>query len=238
MKIFVIGKNNFLYWDQHVKEAFENLGHTVKHFQINNRPASIQFTRGILKGLLGKKRGNRLSNNIHIKLLKKELEIFKPDLIFFTSAMFIPIEFYEAVNSLSFKPKIFAWEGDGGSNNERFNTHVPYIDILFESDKSYVNDNKLGFKNILHLPLAANPNVYKDYGNIRENKSYFCGSWIVDRDETFSRLIDFDIVYRGWNWDKLTAKSDSFDIKLGTVDIKDQIDDYLFFSEIREEYPE
>jgi len=76
MKIFVIGKNNFLYWDQHVKEAFENLGHTVKHFQINNRPASIQFTRGILKGLLGKKRGNRFSNSIHIKLLKQRIGIF------------------------------------------------------------------------------------------------------------------------------------------------------------------
>jgi len=37
MKIAVVGKNNFLHWDDYVSEAFEQLGHDVYHFQINKR---------------------------------------------------------------------------------------------------------------------------------------------------------------------------------------------------------
>lgn len=226
MKIFVIGKKNFLHWGNHVVDAFNVLGHEVEHFQINDRPFGIQFTRGILKVLLGKKRGNKISNNMFISNLKNKLESFKPDFIFFTSACFIPVEFYKAVNELSFKPKIFAWEGDGGANDENSQKLVPYIDILFETDITYVKENKHNFKEIKFLPFCANINLYKDLNNSRVNKSYFCGSWSIDRDEIFSKLTDFKIAFRGWNWDKLSKKSFSFDIKLGTVTPKQQVEDY------------
>ena len=226
MNIFIIGKQNFLYWDSHVVDAFKELNHNVEHFQINNRPFSIQFIRGITKGLLGKQKGSEISNKLLIKNLKNRLELFKADLIFFTSACFIPLEFYQTVNELSYKPKIFAWEGDGGANNDKNKNIVPYIDILFETNKMFVQENKHNFKNIIHLPFCSNTKLYNNLNHLRENKSYFCGAWLKERDEIFSQLTDYDIVLRGWNWDKLSSKSEKFDIKLGTVDIKDQINDY------------
>ena len=226
MRIFVIGKDNFLNWDLHVVSAFKNLGHQVEHFQINNRPWNIQFSRGILKGLLGKNRGNKISNGMFINILKRRLESFKPDLIFFTSACFIPVEFYEVVNSLSFKPKIFAWEGDGGTNNLSNSSIRTFVDVMFESENEYVKSNILEFKNIFNLPFCANINIYKKYDLKRENKFYFCGSWTEDRDEIFSQLTDYDIVFRGWKWDKLSSSSEKFDIKLGTISVEEQINDY------------
>lgn len=226
MKIFVIGKDNFLNWDLHVVSAFKNLGYQVEHFQINNRPWNIQFSRGILKGILGKNRGNKISNGMFINILKRRLENFKPELIFFTSACFIPVEFYEVVNSLSFKPKIFAWEGDGGTDNP-LNSYVSsFVDVMFESENEYVKANNFGFKNFFHLPFCANINLYKDFGLKKENKIYFCGSWSQDRDEIFSKLTDYEIVLRGWKWDKLSSKGKDFDIELGTRSVLEQIDDY------------
>ena len=53
MKIVVVGKKNFLHWDDYVAEAFKNLGHDVYHFQKNKRPFLIKLCRGILKSILG-----------------------------------------------------------------------------------------------------------------------------------------------------------------------------------------
>ncbi len=58
------------------------------------------------------------------------------------------------------------------------------------------------------------------------NKSYFCGAWTEDRDEVFSKLTDFDIIFRGWNWDKLSKTSSNFDISNGTISLDDQLKDY------------
>ena len=55
MKIVVVGKKNFLHWDDYVAEAFKKLGHDVYHFQINKRPFLIKLCRGISKTILGKK---------------------------------------------------------------------------------------------------------------------------------------------------------------------------------------
>jgi spore maturation protein CgeB len=226
MKIYVISKKNFLYWDEHVVDALNILGHEVKHFQINNRTFGIQFTRGILKGVLGKNKGNIISNEMIIKNLRKDIINFKPDLVFIPYAFFIPVEFYQMVSELPNKPKLFAWEGDGGSNNESHQECSPFIDILFETDKDYVKENKLNFKEIKHLPFCANINRYKALNLNRENKTYFCGDLGIGRDEIFSKLTNFDFVIKGKNWHKLSKKSDNFQITYNKIDIDEQIVDY------------
>lgn len=232
MKIFVISKKNFLYWDYHVVDALKALNHTVMHFQVNSRTFDEQFIRGISKGFLGKKIGSKVSNNYMIAKLRKRLEEFKPDLVFVPYAFFVPVEFYELFKSISSKPKIFAWEGDGGSDVLANKKYTPYIDTLFETDPVYVKQNKLNFENIIHLPFCANISKYNDLGLSRINKSYFCGNLAHGRDQVFSNLTDCEFVLRGWNWDKLSNKSDKFDIKIGTVDINEQIKDYNTYKSV------
>ena len=41
----------------------------------------------------------------------------------------------------------------------------------------------------------------------RENKVYFCGALTKERNEFFSNLINYDMVLKGWNWNKLSKKS-------------------------------
>jgi|GEM_PF-2377147 len=226
MKIYVISKKNFLYWDEHVVDALKILGNDVKHFQVNDRPMSIQFIRGILKGTLGKKKGNKISNDMLIKSLKDDMKKFNPDLVFIPYAFFIPVEFYEMISELPNKPKVFAWEGDGGSNLESHKKYTPFIDILFETDKDYVKENKLNFKKMIHLPFCANTMRYKDLGINRKNKTYFCGDLGIGRDEIFSKLTNFEFVIKGKNWHKLSEKSESFEITYDKIDINEQIDDY------------
>jgi len=226
LKVFVISKKNFLYWDHHVVDAFKLLNNDVMHFQFNNRTFDEQFMRGLSKGLLGKKIGSKISNNYMIIKLKKKLEEFKPDLVFVPYSFFVPLEFYELCKDLSSKPKIFAWEGDGGSDVESNSKYVPYIDILFETDMHYVNENKLGFKNLCHLPFCVNTNKYKNFELERENKTYFCGDLGIGRDEIFSNLTDFNLVIKGKNWHKLSKKSKNFEITYNKIDIDEQIKDY------------
>jgi len=226
LKIYVISKKNFLYWDYHVVDALKTLGHNVRHFQINNRSLYSLFTRGLIKGLLGKRKGNKLSNKIIIKNLKLEIESFSPDLIFIPYAFFVPLEFYEMLSCLKNKAKLFAWEGDGGGNVQTHKDYIPFIDILFETDRNYVKENKLKFKEIKFLPFCANTNRYKNLSSIRENKIYFCGDLGVGRDEIFSRLSDFEFVIKGKNWHKLSKKSDKFEITYKKIDIDEQIKDY------------
>lgn len=226
MKIYVISKKNFLYWDEHVVDALKRLGHEVKNFQINSRSIGVQFTRGVLKGILGKEKGNKISNQMIIKNLKREIESFNPDLIFIPYAFFVPLEFYEMLTELKNKPKIFAWEGDGGSNLISHKKYVPFIDILFETDKDYVKENKLNFKDIIHLPFCVNKNRYKNFSLQRENKIYFCGDLGIGRDEIFSNLTNFEFVIKGKNWHKLSKKSKNFEISYNKVDINEQILDY------------
>lgn len=226
MKIFVISKKNFLYWDSHVVDAFKYLNHDVLHFQVNNRTLDSQIIRGLCKGLLGKNIGSKISNTYLINKLKKDLDKFQPDLIFVPYAFFVPVEFYELFTTLKSKPKIFAWEGDGGSDVDLNSKYQPYIDVLFETDKDYVKENKLGFKEIVHLPFCSNTFRYKDLSLNKVNKNYFCGNLAHGRDEIFSNLTSFDFVLKGWNWDKLSKKSENFIIKHGTVDIDQQIYDY------------
>jgi len=158
--------------------------------------------------------------------LKKKLERYDPDLIFFTSASFIPLEFYEVASKTTSNSKVFAWEGDGGISNLENIKNNDYIDVFFDSQSEYVKRNILNFSQIFHLPFCVDPTVYKNNFLKRENKLYFCGAFTKERDFIFSNLIDFDIVLRGWKWHKLSRKSKKFDIEDKTVDMQTLVSDY------------
>lgn len=224
MKIAVIGKKNYLYWDTHVIDAFVQLGHTVQSFQINSRPFGIQALRGLLKPF-NKKKAQQFSDILHAKNIVQQLNHFQPDLVFITSAFFVSIEYYEQLKEIISHPLICAWDGDGGADCLINADYTKFIDILFESEYSYVTQNKLSFKNIVHLPFAANPSIHTQLKLERKNAIYFCGSWSLERNEIITS-INYPMTVRGWNWKNLSKKQKFYDIEEGTVDITQQVKDY------------
>lgn len=224
MNIAVLGKKNYLYWDTHVIDAFKKLGHEVKGFQINSRPFMIQAFRGLMKPF-NRKMAKHISDNFHAIQIVKELNYFKPDLIFVTSAFFVSPEYYAKLKEVISQPLIFAWDGDGGANCLANAPYAEFIDILFESEYKYSMQNKLSFESIVHLPFAANTNFYKPLNFERNHSIYFCGAWSQERDHVITS-IDFPMTLRGWNWKKLSKKNTFYNIKEGTVDMKQQIQDY------------
>lgn len=225
-RIAIIGKKNYLYWDSHVADAFKELGHEVIHFQINNRSWDTQLLRGITKGLLGKKIGNSLTDKLHANDIKKRLITFKPDLIFFNSAFFIPEIFYEVAKELPNKPIIAAWDGDGGAYNILNKKYSQLIDILFETERIYCEQNLLEVQKIFHLPFCINPRIHKNKYQQRSDSIYFCGAWSPVRDASICAIKDFPIDLKGWNWKNLSCTSSSIKIQNGTVDMQYQVKDY------------
>jgi len=225
-KIAIIGKASYLYWDNHVVDAFTSLGLNVMHFQVNTRPMHIQVTRGLAKAFLGGKLGKNMTNRWHAGVLLEKLEAFRPDVIFYVSTMFIPMEYFEILGRLTFKPRVIGWDADGGPGYERNVKYVPYLDTLFESEQQYCDTNSLGFRKMVHLPFCANPEVHRNFFQQRENKIYFCGSWTAERDPIITALSDFPLVLKGWRWENLSKKGKKFEIVNGTVDIHQQVKDY------------
>lgn len=230
LKFAVVGKLNHLYWDSHVVSALKELGHAVFHFQINKRPLHVQFARGVAKGVMGDQIGNTLTNRWHAKLLAQQLEKFRPDVVFYVSGMFIPIEYYEIINSLSFKPTVIAWDGDSGVSYECNKKYVSYIDIVFQCDKFYCKNNLLGFKKVEYLPFGANEVIFRDLHREREHKIYFCGAWTPERDELISKLTDFPLVLKGWNWNNLSKKGKHFEVLNKQINIDCLVKDYNKYS--------
>jgi len=226
MKIVVVGKKNHLHWDEDVVDAFKELDHDVLHFQVNQRPLYIQTTRGLLKGLLGKNKGSEITDKIYANNIKKQLEKIKPDIIIVISACFLSNIFYETFKELKNKPKIFAWEGDGGLEQNHNKYLAEYVDVMLSSTPNPVESNEFNFSNIFYLNSAVNHNEFKDLDNKRKKNVYFCGNLNNDRNLFFSKLKDYELVLRGVNWDKLNEKNHNFNIINGMIDRKQLLKDY------------
>ncbi len=163
MKVLVIGKKNHLNFDGHIVDAFKELNHNVEHFQINVRPKYFQIKRGIYKTFLGKSKGNEKSDLELSKMLNERVENFKPDLVFFSSAFFIPKIFYKVIKFQFPKIKVFAWDIDSGYNEKVNHTFKDFIDVLYVHEKGFIEENKIFFKEIRYLPLCTNPYFYKNF---------------------------------------------------------------------------
>ena len=217
MRVAVIGKKNHLYWDYHVKMALEELGHEVFHFQINERPFLINVVRNVAKPF-GKK---GVSDVIFALQLKKKLQEFKPHFVFITHAFFIPLIYYEVIKDLHFP--LYAWDGDGGANCKAMQKYKEYIDVLFESELRYVQENKLDFKQIEYLPFCANPKIFKPMNFVRKNYIFFAGA-STPRREKIIKQIHYPMKIRGWGWNEIQDLE--FDIKNKKLDMQDLVIEY------------
>ena len=225
-KIVVIGKKNYLHWDDHVVDGFCAQGCEVHHFQSNDRPLPLQMARGLLKVFRGSEQAKSIANLQHAKYLVRQIKTINPDLIFFTSGVLIALEYFQVMRELLGKPIIAAWDGDGAPGYESTRKYLPYIDHFFETDLHYVTENKLGFAQMHHLPFCANPKIHRNGGKLREDKLYFCGGWTLARDQILSGLDDYPILLKGWHWDRLSKQGHHLEVVPGTVSIEQQVEDY------------
>lgn len=225
-KIAVIGKQNHLYWDTHVAQAFRQMEHEVFHFQVNTRPWYLQTARGVLKGISGKKLGNVMSDKWHALQLREALETFRPDLVVFTSAFFIPEVYYAVCRELSSKPTVVAWDGDSHVENPANNRYASYIDILYVAGRRLIVQKKSAFSKIEFLSFCANPEVYKNFAQERENRIYFCATGNQDRWDVISSLEGFSVVLKGWNWKNFDHQENSFEVIETTVSLEQLVEDY------------
>lgn len=221
--IAVVGKKNHLDWDSHVADAIEALGHDVIQTQFNKYSLFIRLLRGTLQVFLGRKRMRRIMDPYLAARWTRAVEHFRPGLIFFTNANFIPLEYYKAAKELSWKPQVFAWEGDGPLNAEIF----PFIDHLYESGRFSWSAWPDRREKISTLPFAVNPGRFRDRArSVRLQKLYFCGIWTRVRDPYICALAGLPIALRGWHWDKLSSKDQNFDVCSKTVSIDELTEDY------------
>ena len=224
-RVAVVGKSNHLSWDLHVANAFRRIGCAVRHTPYNRYPFDILARRALTQLLVGKPRMRQRAVAWSVDRWARDMEAFRPDLVFMTNAFFVPLEYYQRARRLTPAPKVCAWDGDGGASP----ANQPYyreLDLFFESGTDFARGRPDVPFAIQTLPFAADESVYQNRRLPREEKLYFCGNWTPERDAVLSALTDFPLVLKGWGWKKLSKKGARFEISEGTVSVPDLVADY------------
>jgi spore maturation protein CgeB len=200
MNIVVIGKKNHLEWDSSTANALKELGYNVKHFQINNQ----SFKNNIV-GLYNKNKAHEL----HAKSIRDSIIDFKPNIIFFISAFFIPITYYKYLRDLPFICKIAAWDADEAIRYEYNKQYGYYIDILFSATYYYLNNHFNEFKNVHLLQCAVDTNKFKNNNFNKINKAYFAAAYNNERCKFINSISENQIILKGWGWNKCSILNKS-----------------------------
>lgn len=216
MNIAVIGKDNHLKWDTSVAKYFKKLGHNVIHFQINRK--------NLYSNLL-KFYNKQLSDKLHSEYIYKSLLNFKPDIVFFVSTFFIPLEYYKKAKELPQKPKIISWDGDAGLRFEQNSSYLKYIDILFSSTSSFTNTTTNGFENIHFLPFAVDIDIFKNSYKNDIDKIYFCAAYTEERCQLVNTFDHNQITIKGWGWDKCNFNK-NLELKNKKIYLNELANDY------------
>lgn len=198
----VVGKQNHLFWGEHVRDALRELGIDAQFFPVNKRPLWVNARRALSKLTMSPRKAQIANDKLAAEVMARQWQEFKPDMIFFTGAFFVTLPFYEAAASLSPRPIIAAWDGDSHARDETTKSFAPFIDVLFSSDKRVIAARGGDFRRVEYLPFAANPEVHKDAGLTRNNVLYFCGAHSQRREEFITALAGLPLTVRGKGWQR------------------------------------
>lgn len=208
--------------DTDIKAAFEALG--FKTLLIN------QFQLTILERIV-KKLTSKLSflktifNPIIKSYLTKENEEFfaivskeKPDLLFIIKGdNFFPATLERIKKGLPCPVVGYAWDEPFYTNNNiqddyrksNLKNGIHWYDLFFVFDTFYIDDIKRkGAKKVKYLPLATNPNRYKNISITEQDRSdygydvCFVGLPFDNRVEIFESLRDYNLGVFGDEWTK------------------------------------
>lgn len=145
MKILIVGKNQIMKWPQSVYRALTALSYETELFLFNKKNFSYCAMR-----LLGKKKRRAFL----AKKLEQKINSFQPDLIFFVSAFFIPIELFNVLKKYPHITKI-GWSADRFEADKAPEANC--LDYLFCSDYGFLDIAKNFTCKSIYLPLCSDP---------------------------------------------------------------------------------
>jgi len=152
MRVLIVGKDTPLLWPQHVTDACAALGHETEIFLFNN----LGWMDGVRS--IAKKFNTSLSEQFVAKHLEKKLQKFKPDVVLFISAFFIPASLYEAAANYK-NAKLIAWSGDAFDIS--VDARAKLCDKLYCTDSHFVElALSFGWQHASYLPLAFNEKIF------------------------------------------------------------------------------
>lgn len=208
--------------DTDINEAFESLGFNAT--LINNYSHTILERVGIKSGKyipIMKK----VFEPIHKSILIKENEQLvsavskrKPDLLFIIKGDYIFPETLESIKKTVSCPVVgYIWDKPFYMHNDNQDDYrksnlkngIPWYDLIFVFDTFYIDEIKSqGAKEVKYLPLATNPNRYKNVMVTDQDRCYynydvcFIGLPFENRIEMFDFLRDYNLGVFGDHWTK------------------------------------
>jgi len=205
MNILVVGKKNHIPWPYYTFRGFVQNNYNTKLFYYNEY--------SIFERL---KKGSNLSR------FSKLLKDFKPDIIVFVSAFFIPKEYYNIAKEL--RIITVGWIGDSFDNSK--------VDFLQLIDKLYLFDTSLvesaldlGFNAEL-LQVGYDREHHKNLKINRRDSFNFIGSYTKDREFVLKNLSEQNVELYGIKWSKLHFKPHNWNIKTNKIDFQKLIKIY------------
>ncbi len=191
MRILIVGKKNIMQWPENIQK-FMN-GHETQLF-LYNRMTPIS----IFHKLFHKSRRYWYT----AQKLKKQIESFKPDLIFYVSSFFIPQECYDILKNFPNIPRI-GWVSDAFGENEK--SKADFLNVLFCSDTGYLEKTKTFKSRNLYLPLCADETVFVNHRLPRKAAPFFAGVGNKKRISYLKAIQDKCVIY-GRRWSALLLK--------------------------------
>ena len=208
--------------DTDIQESFESLG--FKTLLINQsiltilerlaKKIGIKLTflkpifNLILKSYLIKE------NNEFVSIVSKE----RPDLLLIIKGDHVFPATLENIKQVLSCPVVsYIWDEPFYTHNNNqddyrksnFKNGVPWYDFIFVFDTSYIDEIKRqGAKKVMYLPLATNPNRYKEISLTKQDKRdygydvCFIGVPFENRVEMFESLRDYNLGIFGDQWAK------------------------------------
>lgn len=222
-RIAVVGKHNHLNWDVYVARAFRRLGHEVILHRINDFPFWFNWLRPLVQLVAGRRRMRDFSRRWLAARWHQQMLKYQPELVFFTSACFIPETYFQLARQLTAEPCVMGWEADSDYAIEE---RIDYFDHFFEGGRLVQMKFPQFAPKISSLYLGVDEEVYQNRGIARDNSVYFCGAWSKIRDPFCVAITDVPLLVKGWNWNLMTSKPANLKIVKGTISAEQLAVDY------------
>lgn len=223
-RILVIGKQNHLGWVEHTLTGFLETSCKIEHLFINKLSVKNTLLKAIYKSI------NYKEGELQLQLseLSDKIKTFKPTLVVFVGAFFIPYELF----ALCKENNIYTagWVGDSFGEDKKNNlsiNYIPFIDNLYVSDSALVATAKnLGFKETHFLQFGYNSKLHTNKNLYRRETINFIGSFTQERNIAFQSLKNNHLEIYGTHWNQLDPISYKWKIKNQKINQKEVVHIY------------
>ncbi len=187
MRVLVIGKKQQMHWPENV----------IKFLPDDCERRLFLYNHTSVTRLLCKICGKNGWQHRAVAL-KKRIERFKPDLILFVSAFFIPVEFYRIAAEFKHILKV-GWVGDAFAETGAEKANL--LDILFCSDTGYLQVAEKFNCYSEYLPLCVDETLFKNQNLPHTLPPFFAGNANPLRTD-YLKAIQHPVNIYGSHWDK------------------------------------